>query len=93
MVNSLFETQSVSEDTYIPFQDGIILESQGYYRISKCEYCGKPASPANCHAHREDCPLYCHDENPNELSLNGDIFIFIGLVILYSVVKFIKNIR
>ena len=46
----------------------------------KCEYCGKPAEHANCHAHKHWCPYYC---NPNPMSLGNDIFIFSIILTIY----------
>lgn len=83
----------IEESTYVPFQDGIIFSTQGYYKIQHCPYCGKPAEHANCHSHRQDCPLYCDNINPVELSLGNESIILMVLLVIYSIVKFIKTIK
>ena len=33
----------LNDNLYVSFEDGLIFETQGYHRIQKCEFCGKPA--------------------------------------------------
>ena len=73
---------------YVPFEDGIILESQGYYQVKdkqKCEYCGNPAQHANCHAHRKWCPYYCGN-NHNDMSIGSD-WILLIFIPIYLIIK------
>lgn len=75
---------------YIPFQDGIIFESQGYYnnRMPKCEFCGKPAQVANCHSHEDWCPYSC-DYN-NEVPVGNELILLI-IIPIYLLIKKFKN--
>lgn len=73
--------------TYAPFEDGIILESQGYYQVKdkqKCEYCGRPAQHADCHAHQKWCPYYCG--NNNGVPVGSEFTLLIG-VFIYLIIK------
>jgi hypothetical protein len=54
----------------------------------KCQYCGKPAEHANCHAHKDWCPYYC---NPNPMSLNGEILSFSIIILFYILIKKFKK--
>ena len=78
--------------TYVPFEDGIILESQGYYQVKdkqKCEYCGKTANPANCHAHHKWCIYHCDYKEPN-LSVGSEWSLLIFIPIYLIIKKFRK---
>lgn len=80
----------MTNEDYVPFQDGIIFESQGYGKKSqKCEYCGKPAQHADCHAHRRDCPYYCGND-PVETPVPDGIFCLLLFTVVYL---FIKKLR
>lgn len=54
--NGFQETGVGMHDTYVPFQTGWAIDT---YSVQKCEYCGKPAAHANCHAHKDWCPYSC----------------------------------
>ena len=82
--------------TYIPFQDGIILESQSYYSINgndkpKCEYCGKPAQVANCHAHEKWCPYSCDYNSP--VPIGDSILPLMIISTIYLVSKTLKSVK
>lgn len=80
---------------YTPFQDygfgdnkNANFDERGR---PKCEYCGKPAQHANCHAHKKWCPYYC---NPNPMPLDGEPIILGSIALAYIVLIFIvKNIK
>lgn len=77
--------------TYIPFEDGLIFESQGYGKVQKCQFCGKPAEHANCKAHRKECPLHCDNSNqPPSVCIGDGLIIMITLGLIYLIYK-IKN--
>ena len=62
----------MNDKTYIPFEDGLIFESQGYSKVQKCQFCSKLAEHANCKAHRKECPLYCDNLNqPPSVCVGG----------------------
>ncbi len=70
---------------YKPFEE-VKFDSRGR---PKCEYCGKPAEHANCHAHKHWCPYYCGNEN--QLSLTGDLLVFSIITVLYIIIKKFKK--
>ena len=71
-------------DTYVPFQTGWTIEE---YRAKRCEYCGKPAQHANCHAHEKWCPYSC---GYNNVSVGSELAL-VWLTIAYVVVKRFLN--
>lgn len=75
--------------TYVPFEDGLIFESQGYGKIKKCQFCDKPAEHANCHAHKKDCPLHC-DYNVPETSIGEPWVLLLMIPIYYFIKKYMK---
>ena len=90
MIQNNLNPYTESNQNYVPFEDGIIIESQGYYKIHKCEYCGKPNNNANCHAHESWCPRYC-DGGYNELPLGNGIVFLLLLAVVYLVGKYKFN--
>lgn len=78
----------IQQNDYVPFEDGIIFESQGYYQVrdkQKCEYFGKPANPANCHAHHKWCIYHC-DYNAQSIPIGSD-FVLLWLIGIYLIIK------
>ena len=74
-------------DTYVPFQTGWTIEE---YRANKCEYCGKPAQHANCHAHEKWCPYSCDYSNVpagSEIAIIPILFVYL----FYKVYNKIKK--
>lgn len=71
-------------DTYTPFQTGWAIDT---YSIQKCEYCGKPAQNANCHAHEKWCPYGCSYSNVSA----GSELALAWLAIVYIAVKRFLN--
>lgn len=69
---------------YKPFEE-VKFDDRGQ---PKCEYCGKPAQHANCHAHEHWCPYYC---DPNPMSLNGEVIILSVIVLFYTIYKQFKK--
>ena len=71
-------------DTYVPFQTGWTVDE---YKSNKCEYCGKPAQHANCHAHEKWCPYSCSYSNVSV----GSELVLAWIAIAYIVVKRFLN--
>lgn len=71
-------------DTYVPFHTGWAIEE---YKSNKCEYCGKPAQHANCHAHEKWCPYSC---DYNNVSVGSELTLA-WIAIAYIVVKRFLN--
>lgn len=71
---------------YKPFDD-VKFDDRGGL---KCEYCGKPTEHANCHAHKDWCPLSC-DHNKSNLPAGGGFTELSILLIIYTLFKIIKK--
>lgn len=85
-INGFQDTGVGMYDTYIPFQTGWIIEE---YRANKCEYCGKPAQHANCHAHEKWCPYSC---GYNSVPVGSEIAI-IPILFVYLFYKAYNKIK
>ena len=70
----------LNDNLYVPFEDGLIFETQGYHRVQKCQFCGKPTEHANCHARRKECPLHC-----NNLNQQPNVYIGDGVLIIITI--------
>ena len=77
-----------NNEKYIPFEDGLIGEAQGFHRVEKCEYCGKAPVHANCHAHESWCPYYCKE--PVSVPV-GSEWTLLLLIPIYVIIKRLKR--
>ena len=84
--NGFQETGVGMYDTYVPFQTGWAIETYG---VQRCEYCGKPAKHANCHAHEKWCPYSCNQSNVPV----GSEFTIIPILFVYLFYKIYNKIK